>query len=308
MRLRKTILFIGVLLGLTLLSIGGPVIGEMVATMAPIYTRKEDLLPSPLGIPYEQVAFPTSGGLVLRGWFFPSTEENAPAILYAPATSHDQRSGLSLVTPLHQAGYHVLLFSYRGHGNSDGDRFGFTYGAIERKDVDAAIRYLFEGRGIRRIGAIGHSAGAASIILSGASNPHLGAIVAASPFASLEEVWETSRPLLLPKPLFQLAFWLSEQRKGFSRHQVRPQDVIGEIAPRPLLLVHGSQDARITQEQAMNLFARAEYPKQLWIIRDATHDSVRNPGLDAMVKQIISFFDDSLRNSIANGQGFFRID
>jgi len=84
--------------------------------------------------------------------------------------------------------------------------------------------------------------------------------------------------------------------------------VIGEIAPRPLLLVHGSQDARITQEQAMNLFARAEYPKQLWIIRDATHDSVRNPGLDAMVKQIIRFFDDSLRNSIANGQGFFRID
>jgi dipeptidyl aminopeptidase/acylaminoacyl peptidase len=298
----------GILMGLSLLSVGSPVLGEMVASMAPIYTKREDLLPSSLGIPYEQVAFPTSDGLVLRGWFFPSAEEKSPAILYAPATSHDQRSGLSLVLPLHKAGYSVLLFSYRGHGSSDGDRLGFTYGAIERKDIDAAVRYLYEMRGIHRIGAIGHSAGAVSIILSGASNPHIDAIVAASPFASLEEVWETSRPLFFPKPLYQLTFWLSEQRKGFSRNQVRPQDVIDEISPRPILLVHGGQDSRITREQAFRLFTRAKNPKQFWIIKDATHEGVRNPGLDTIMKNIISFFDASLKISITEKQYFFKVD
>ncbi len=308
MRFKKIGIFTGVLVGISLLSIGSPAIGEIVASMAPIYTRKEELLPSTLGIPFEQVAFPTTDGLILRGWFFPSTMKTAPAILYAPATARDQRSGLSLVKPLHEAGYHVLLFSYRGHGTSDGNRFGFTYGAVEKKDVDAAIRYLYEERGVHRIGAIGHSAGAVSIILSGSKNPHIGAIVAASPFASLEEVWETNRPPLFPRFLFQLTFRISEQRKGFSRHQVRPGDVIGEFAPRPLLLIHGSNDARITREQAIRLFARAKYPKQLWVIQDATHAGVRDPGLDSIANQIIEFFDVSLQNPITDGKGTFKID
>ena len=308
MRFKKIGIFTGVLIGISLLSVGSPVVGEMVASMAPVYTRKEELLPTTLGLPFERVAFPTTDGLILRGWFFPSVTETAPAILYAPATAHDQRSGLSLVEPLHKAGYHVLLFSYRGHGNSDGDRFGFTYGAVERKDVDAAVRYLYEERRIHRIGAIGHSAGAVSIILSGSNNPHLGAIVAASPFASLEEIWETSRPRLYPRFLFRLIFWLSEQRKDFSRDQVRPEDVIGNLSPRPLLLVHGSEDARITREQAIRLFARANNPKKLWIIQDATHEGVRNPGLDSMVNQIINFFDVSLRNPITDRQGSIKID
>jgi dipeptidyl aminopeptidase/acylaminoacyl peptidase len=285
-----------VFLGLSVLSVGGPVLGEMIATMAPIYTKKDSVKLPNLGIPVEQVTFQSSDGLSLGGWFFPANDLESPAILYAPATSRDQRSGLSLVAPFHQAGYHVLLFSYRGHGTSDGDRFGFTYGAAESRDVDAAVRYLSEERGIKKIGAIGHSAGAVSIILSAARNPQISAVVAASPFNSVEEIWETNRPALFPKPLYDLTMWLSEFRKGFSRHQVRAQDVIGRIAPRPLLLVHGSADKRITQEQALKLYSQANEPKRLWIIEGATHGSVRQPGLDVLSGQILRFFDGALRS------------
>jgi dipeptidyl aminopeptidase/acylaminoacyl peptidase len=285
-----------VFLGLSVLSVGGPVLGEMIATMAPIYTKKDSVKLPNLGIPVEQVTFQSSDGLSLGGWFFPADDLESPAILYAPATSRDQRSGLSLVAPFHQAGYHVLLFSYRGHGTSDGDRFGFTYGAAESRDVDAAVRYLSEERGIKKIGAIGHSAGAVSIILSAARNPQISAVVAASPFNSVEEIWETNRPALFPKPLYDLTMWLSEFRKGFSRHQVRAQDVIGRIAPRPLLLVHGSADKRITQEQALKLYSQANEPKRLWIIEGATHGSVRQPGLDVLSGQILRFFDGALRS------------
>ncbi len=308
MSLKKVFIISSVFIGLLMLSIGSPVFGEMVASMAPIYNKRDDLLLSPLGIQYEKVSFPTSDGLILRGWFFPAEKAESPGILYAPATSHDQRSGLSLVLPLHRAGYHVLLFSYRGHGKSDGDRFGFTYGAIERKDVDAAIRYLSEERGIDRIGAIGHSAGAVSILLSAASNPQIDAIVAASPFASLQEVLETSRPPLFPRRLLDATFWLAEKRKGFSRSQVCAEEVIGQISPRPLLLINGSHDARITQEQALRLFSRAKYPKQFWMIQDATHEGVRSPGLDVLVKQIIQFFDNSLRKTIVERQILFKLD
>jgi dipeptidyl aminopeptidase/acylaminoacyl peptidase len=287
-----------VLVGLSVLTIGGPVLGEALATMAPMYTKDDSAKLPNLGFPVEHITFQTDDGLSLRGWFFPAVNSKAPAILYAPATSRDQRSGLSLVAPFHQAGYHVLLFSYRGHGSSDGDRFGFTYGAAESRDVDAAVRYLREERGIKKIGAIGHSAGAVSIILSAARNPDISAIVAASPFNSVEEIWETNRPSLFPKPLYELTMWLSEFRKGFSRHQVRAMDVIAMIAPRPLLLIHGSADKRITQEQALQLYSQAEQPKRLWVIEGATHHSVRQPGLDVLAQQILQFFDRAFQNQV----------
>jgi predicted alpha/beta hydrolase len=210
----------------------GPIIGEAIATMSPVFSHKESDAIADLGLKYELVAFSTSDGLTLRGWFFPALDPHAPAILYAPATAHDQRQGLSLVAPLQRAGFQVLLFSFRGHGASDGSRFDFSYGARESQDVDAAVNYLYEQRGIHQIGAIGHSAGAASIIISAARNPHLGAVAAAASFSSIEETWLFNRPQIYPKPLYNLAMRLFELRKRFSRQQVRPLDVIGQIAPR----------------------------------------------------------------------------
>jgi dipeptidyl aminopeptidase/acylaminoacyl peptidase len=282
-----------VFLGLSVFSVGGPVLGELVATIAPVFPQKATLYANDVGISYEEVAFETSDKLILRGWFFPTDEENAPAILYAPATSNDLRSGLSLVIPLHNAGYHVLLFSYRGHGQSDGNRFGFTYGAFESKDIDAAVQFLRDMKGIQRIGAIGHSVGAVSIILSAARNPHIDAVVAASPFNNMEEVWETNRPTIFPKPLLDLSLRLSELRKGFTRDQIRPEDVIAQIAPRPILIIHGSEDKRITYEQALHLYNSAQEPKRMWLVEGASHGEVRSPVLDYLMQNIIDFFDDS---------------
>jgi pimeloyl-ACP methyl ester carboxylesterase len=189
----------------------------------------------------------------------------------------------------------VLLFSYRGHGESDGDPLGFTYGASESLDIDAAVQYLYNERGIHRIGAIGHSAGAVAIILSAARNSRLGAVVAASPFTSVDEIWETNRPAFFPKPLYQTVFKLVEWRKGFLREQVRAEQSIGRIAPHPLLIIHGSEDRRITREQALRLFRRAQPPKQMWVIQGANHRSVRDPGLDALMGQIIIFLNQALK-------------
>jgi len=297
----------GLLLGLSILTIGGPVLGEMVATMAPFFIGKQEHDLLELGIIYEEVEFPTSDGLVLRGWYFPAEKDNAPAIFYAPATSHDQRSGLSLVKPLHAAGYHVLLFSYRGHGNSDGDPFGFTYGAAESKDIDAAVKYLRDIKGITKVGAIGHSAGAVSIILSAARNPGINAVVAASPFSSIDDIWQHNRPKLMPKPLYDFTMFLSELRKDFSRHQVRPIDVIDQISPTPLLLVYGSEDKRVSYEQTVQLYETANWPKQLWVIEGASHSGVRSPGLDNTAGELVDFLDDALKPRVADWSDNFGV-
>lgn len=292
--INTTKLITSLLVGFSALMVSSPTLGEVLATMAPIYPKKDDHLVNRLGIPFEEVSFQTIDGVTLQGWFFPSTKPDSPVILYAPATSKDQRSGLSLVAPFHQAGYHVLLFSYRGHGKSEGNRFGFTYGAYESKDIDAAVAFLANDRGIEKIGVIGHSAGAASTIISAARNTRIDAVVAAAPFPSVEDIWYTNRPKFFPKPLFELTFKFVEFRKNFSRSQVRPQDVIHQIAPRPVLLIHGVDDRRITQKQALDLFGNANEPKCMWLVQGADHGEVRSPLLDVQVQDILSFFNQAL--------------
>jgi dipeptidyl aminopeptidase/acylaminoacyl peptidase len=244
---------------------------------------------------YEDVAFPTTDGLMLRGWFIPAGKPDAPAILYAPATAKDQRSGLSLVPAFHAADYHVLLFSYRGHALSDGDRSGFTYGDAESKDVDAAVQFLQEAKGIRRIGAIGHSVGAVSSILSAARNPQIGAVAAVAPFNCVAEAWHTSRPALVPPFVLDLTLRLAEKRKGFNRDDVCPLKAVHRIAPRPLLVIHGTDDQRITETQVRRLFAAAQEPKILWLVNGASHGGIRDLIGQELAPDVIAFFDAALR-------------
>jgi fermentation-respiration switch protein FrsA (DUF1100 family) len=161
-------------------------------------------------------------------------------------------------------------------------------------DVDAAVRYLYDEKGIRKIGAIGHSAGAVSIILSAARNPHISAVVAASPFRSMEEIWKTNSPAILPAPFMEFMMRLSESIKGFSRDDVRPQDVIADIAPRPLLIIHSVDDRRITVEQATDLFDAAAEPKLMWLTEGASHAQVRTVVMDERIEEIIVFFSEAL--------------
>ena len=285
-----------VLLGTSLLTVAGSVLGEMVATMPPLF-RAGDVEPlAQGGITVKEVAFPTGDGLTLRGWFFPAERPDAPAVLYAPGTAHDQRSGLSLVPAFHTAGYNVLLFSYRGHALSDGTRWGFTYGDAESRDLDAAVRFLQGEKGLDQIGVIGHSAGAVTAILSAARNPEIGAVVAVAPFNCVAEVWNTNRPTVVPQPLLDLTLRLAELRKGFDREDVCALEAVHEIAPRPLLVIHGTQDRRITQEQVQRLFAAAGEPKTLWLVEGASHHSVRDPSLDQLLPEVIAFLDSALRS------------
>lgn len=283
------------LLGFSLLSISGPILAEVIATSPPVFHFKPRSIVSTPGIPFQEVVFPTSGDHLLRGWFYPSKNPDAPAIIYAHATGRDLRSGLSLVAPLHKAGFSVLLFSYRGHGGSEGNPFGFTYGARESEDVDSAVRYLSDVRSVHRIGVIGHSAGAVSVILSAARNPFIDAVVAASPYPSLEEVWENNRPSFIFRPYYRMIMKISEFIKGYSRTEIRPRDVISEISPRPLLLIHGSLDGRITTEQAKELYKVANEPKQLWILEGTSHAGVRNPGLEFLIGDIVDFFNNAFQ-------------
>ena len=56
-----------------------------------------------------------------------------------------------------------------------------------------------------------------------------------------------------------------------SMYDFRADDVVGKIAPRPLLLLHAANDSVTPTEQSIELFKRAGQPSELHLVSDADH-------------------------------------
>ena len=61
-------------------------------------------------------------------------------------------------------------------------------------------------------------------------------------------------------------------------------------------MIHGTGDRRITEEQVRRLFAAADEPKTLWLVKGATHSGIRTPILDELAPDVIAFLDSALRS------------
>ena len=64
---------------------------------------------------------------------------------------------------LHGAGYTVLLYDSRAHGESDGSRI--TFGHLESLDARAMLGFLRRAAPGERLGVIGISRGGAAVLL-----------------------------------------------------------------------------------------------------------------------------------------------
>ena len=95
---------------------------------------------------------------------------------------------------------------------------------------------------------------------------------------------------------------MAELRKGFKRENVEPISVIHQISPRPILIVQGEADRRVTVAQAEKLFASAGSPRELWVVKDATHSMVHEQALVSLEPQIIAFLDNALQHTQTTAQ------
>jgi pimeloyl-ACP methyl ester carboxylesterase len=236
------------------------------------------------GFAYQDVAFPTDAHAILRGWLVPGAIDARVGVVTAHGRGGDRRDFLRHLPIFHELGMPTLLFDYREHGTSDGAGRGMSLGAHESEDISAAVRYLKEATGVERVVVVGVSLGASSAILAAARDRAIDAVVGESPIASMawyvhDEVNRTvgNRPLL--RDIAGPGWWpglvvgVSAWRQGV-RHLQAPCDVVDSIAPRPLLLIHGTGDVAVDVAHSEALYARARAPKQLWIADGAEHTRV----------------------------------
>jgi pimeloyl-ACP methyl ester carboxylesterase len=119
---------------------------------APVLRR-----PDEVGLPYEDVFFPSMDGVPLEGWFIPAESDRLiicnhfmPGNRYG-YPGHLEEFGdfggfevsfLPQYKALHEAGYNVLAYDLRNHGLSGAGNGGVVgIGLLEYRDVIGSIRY-----------------------------------------------------------------------------------------------------------------------------------------------------------------------
>lgn len=225
--------------------------------------------PFEMGVEFEQVTFPSEDGTVIRGWWL-----DVPGSEQVAVVSHgfrgDKSQMLGISTGLFRAGISVLLFDFRGNGDSeDGPQ---SLGHHEQQDLRAAIGVARERRPDAELGLVGFSMGAAVSVLVGAEDSTISRIVADSSFADMHGVVATAAATArVPGAFAHLVDYATRGLYGYGFSQVRPIDAIARVAPRPLLMFHGTADRTIPVEHAHRLRAQAGPTAHLELTEGADH-------------------------------------
>lgn len=191
-------------------------------------------------------------GVGLAGWYFDDPDADV-AVICCHGHRGTKSDMLGIGPGLHRAGFSVLLFDFRGSGDSsDGPR---SMAHHEQRDLRAAVDWVSRRRPDVRIAVVAFSMGAATAILAAASDERIDALVLDSPFATLKGVVAANyRRYHLPfTGLLPAVDLVNRAAYGYGFKAVRPIDAMGALAPRPVLLLHGTRDRVIPHADALAL-------------------------------------------------------
>lgn len=223
----------------------------------------------PLDLPAKSIVLRNVRNEPVAGWMV-AGQPGQGVVVLLHGVRGDRREMIDRARFLNRLGYSVLLIDLPAHGESAAEHI--TYGLNESEGVKTALGYLSHEFPDERVGVIGVSLGAASLVLSEPS-PAPAAVVLESMFPTITEaVSDRLRLHLGPlaKPLAALLLWQLPLRIGVSPEQLRPIARLSSLRS-PVLIASGSMDRHTTVSETERLYDAASRPKDLWIVEGAAH-------------------------------------
>jgi dipeptidyl aminopeptidase/acylaminoacyl peptidase len=254
-----------------------------------------DRSPADYGLPYEEVWVTSEDDTDLVGWFVPP--QNGAVIMAQHGYKGNRTEMLEEAAMLHKHGYGVLFTTVRAHDLSGGELI--TFGYYEMRDLEAWFQYLLSQPEVdpEKVGILGNSMGGSMAIQYAAQNEQIKAVVAHSAFSSLDDTVSTSVEAFTGLPSFPfgplIVFW-AELELGEDSSVIDATQWIGQLSPRPVLLLHGGKDAAIDKDSAERLFQAAGEPKELWYEPGLGHAELDTAMPEKFERRIIEFFDQYL--------------
>lgn len=232
-------------------------------TVADSLTVQNVGLNSDFGI---DVELTTGDGNKIRGWLVKGSDAHrsedgkSPLVLYFPGNSLNRHERISDLREIAACGFDVLIFDYRGFGDSTGSP---TEAALS-EDALLVWRYACETLGYdeRRNIVFGESIGGAVALSmwskSNPSSPMPAALILNSTFASMPETvgWHY--------PFFPFRYLLLDRWPSIER--------IGNVQA-PIIVFHGTEDTTVPVAHGRSL-AQASSQARFIEIPDATHNDI----------------------------------
>lgn len=230
-------------------------------------------------------------------------------VLHGFVGSKDESHAEIQAAMLEEMGYAAFRFDMRCCGESEGER-GQVRCFDQVADTKNALSFISARPEIdpKRIGVIGHSFGAAVAVYTGGVDDRVACVISSCGWGHGErkfqgqhptpEAWakftgllekgrqhkratgksmwisrfdavpipEALRKNLSPKALMEIPVETAQ-----SMYDFRAEDVIGNIAPRPLLLLHTADDSITPTEQSLRMFEKAGMPTELILLTGTSH-------------------------------------
>jgi len=160
----------------------------------------------------------------------------------------------------------VYAFDMRGHGDSDGVS---DLGGLEIYDVDAVVALARRG-GHARVATVGTSQGGIAVLRHAALLGGVDAVVGISSLAYWD--WHGGADPVARRQLHTrigtrsgraaLRAWGVHLPDRWEEPE-SPEEVVGKIAPTPVVIVHGTDDRLFSPDHAQRLYDAAGEPKRL---------------------------------------------
>ena len=208
---------------------------------------------------------------------------------------------LNLSAALVHKGFAILVFDFRGHGQSAPAPLSMGY--FEQRDVLGAVDFLRSGSlpypelgRPSAIGGWGISMGGATMLLAAAHEPAIRGVVADSAYAAFVPLLE--RNALMPGPIIPGVLFAMQTLYGINFDAVRPVDAVVKIAPRPLFFIEGTSDGLVPPWNMNLLAAAAESAPgshvQTWLVHGANHIQSYDVMGNVYVQRVAAFFTNVL--------------
>jgi pimeloyl-ACP methyl ester carboxylesterase len=237
--------------------------------------------------------------------------ERRPALMFLHGFGSTKDAGGCVETcrMLTGLGYVTLRFDMRGCGESEGEP-GRIICLEQVADTRHAVTFLagLPEVDAQRIGCMGASFGAAVTVYAAGVDARIACAVSAGGWGdgaskfrrqhAKPEDWarfeamlakgqshreRTGRSLMVPRYDIVLipehlrhhvvpgSVQMFPAETAQSMYDFRANDVVGQIAPRPLLLLHPAQDSVTPTEQSIGLFMHAGQPTELHLFAETDH-------------------------------------
>lgn len=239
------------------------------------------------------VTFSSESGAMIHGWLI-AGEPGKGTVILMHGVRDSRLSMLGRARFLSEAGYSVLLFDFQAHGESQGEQI--TFGYLESRDAQAAVKFVRETLPNEKVGVIGVSLGGAATLLA---EPQLEVNT-----AIVEMVYPTIRQAIDNRLKHHLGGWAGvltpmfmvqlKPRLGIEPEMLQPIHKINGMKV-PKLIIAASEDKHTPLAESQDLFGAAPEPKEFWVIQNAKHEDLHRFAKQEYERRILSFLAKRLR-------------